>query len=747
MNHRTIGTARRRLVTGLISLGAVVFVAIPIQQLLGPGPFEWIVQRPAFWQGGLEALVLVSMLAAGFVLNRRGWLVALAALPALFYLRRHAVDIPLLIDVVYLETVVGVGMLVMRVLRQPGANRSADYLCAFVLGFLAWSVLAWSMSALNCGSIKTLRWMTLLLVIPAAFARTPPLMVHLWRRMRLQDAIARAWCGGLAAWLLVLFARSNVVVGYDPLWYGLRGEYVLDSGRSIFEPLGLVSPAYYFPKLFEVFLLPVTSFGDFSAVDGVTILLLVPCLLACRLLMQKLVVPARAQWPTLALIATLPALANSAIGPKPDVIALLFVLLAALAACDAARSRSSSAAVWTLACAGLACLSKLTSIPYVAVLILATMGFIWRTRETEAADSEDTYSQRLAWPAFAATLIVAAFVTARTWMLTGLPTIGPDPLYKLWQALGLRLREPAGMLRWTYPADWPQLPAMVFDVLLRPYHDLPHMIITWVGNAWLWLALIALAAALLLRARSHTNRATRLLLAALAATGSYLFLCVGYGIRGSDGNYFLCALIPAILLSAGAAFGRLEAYPSLRALASSCVLAFVLFQASYSFASAGWAAGTRTFDLQLGRGWHDTRQLRRASLERSGLLQIAQYLKAQPNRPRVVGETTADAGHWLPARYESLDQISYARPGYVNSASEFRRFLAMQKIGYLVLPLGSAKPQASKDPPVPAAVIEAAKQLASLPGVRRIDDQYNYLLDFSAIDSSSLSTAVSDDSP
>jgi hypothetical protein len=442
-----------------------------------------------------------------------------------------------------------------------------------------------------------------------------------------------------------------------------------------------------------------------------------------------------------------PALANSAIGPKPDVMALLFVLLAAMAACDMARTRSSSAGIWMMACAGLACLAKLTAIPYVAVLMLATIGSAWRARETEVAGSDDTYSKPLAWTAFAATLVVAAFVTARTWILTGLPTIGPDPLFKLWLTLGLRLREPAGSLRWTYPADWAGMPGIVFDVLLRPYHDLPHMIITWIGNAWLWLALIAGAAAVLLRARSGMRRTAWIPVAALAATGSYLFLCVGYGIRGSDGNYFLCAVIPAILLSAGAAFGRLEAHPTLRVLVSSCAVAFALFQAGYSFASAGWGVGTQAFDLHLGRGWHDTRKLRRASLERDGLGQIADYLKTRPKAPRAVGETVGHAGHWLPARFETLEQIGYSRPGYFDSASAFRRFLAMQKINYLVLPLDSAMPQDNKNFVIPPAVTEAAKQLASLPGVRRIDDQYHYLLDLSAADPSSISAAVSHGSP
>jgi hypothetical protein len=715
-------------------LSAIAFVAVPLYQLIVPGPFEWHVQTSRFWQGGLEALVLAALIAAGFAADRRiAWL-GLIAVPAAFYLRRHAVDVPLLIDLAYLEIIIGLGMAVRRALRQEPARTGEDYLQAFVLGFLAWSLAAWTLSASGLGSIVQLRWLTLLAAVVACFGRTAPFTLFAWRRLRRQERATRLWCGVLAAWLLVLFARSNVVVGYDPLWYGLRAEQVLVSGHSLFEPLGLVSPVHYFPKLYEAFLLPVSRLHDFSVIDGVTILLLPLILLACLALMRRIAVPRHAHWPALALVATVPALANTAIGPKPDVISTLFVLLAALAALDWLARRSWAAALWMLACAGLACLAKLTAIPYAAALVLATLACAWRSPAPTDGAAPSRDATRTAAIALAATLLVGGLVTARTWLLTGMPTIGPDPLVSLWRDFGMELREPAGTLRWAYPARWSELPAVVFDVLWRPQHDLQHMVITWIGNAWLWLALVALLARFASgRRMSRRTDAARLPLLALIAAGLYVFFGVGTGVRGSDGNYFLFALVPAIVVTAGAAFGRLEAQPRLLAAALACLPAFVAFQASYAFASAGWSAGTLAFDGRLNRTWQDLPLRKRQALDSTGLSRIAEYLAELPGSPRVVGSTAHSAGRWLAARYESIPQIALARPQYFESSLAFRRFLAAQHIQYLILPLPDEQESTQHFEMVPDVVVAAAAQLQALPGCRRVDDRRYYLLDFSRV--------------
>lgn len=712
-----------------IVLAAAACIVVPAWQLLEYGPFSWHVRHPGFWQGGLEVVALATLFATVLAFApRKPWLLALPALGLAFYLRRHAIDVPLLLDLLYVEIVVGLGAFVRRLFRLSPPADVRGYLQAFVLGFVAWSLLAWTASALGAGSIGELRALTLLVAIPATCGRHAPLVLHLWRRARACGTADRVWCGLLAAWCAALYARSKSAYGYDSLWYGLRAEFVLAPGASIYEPLGLVSPVHYFPKLYEMFLLPMARLGDASVLSGMTIWMFVLVLLACGALASRLGLPSRARLPVLALVATLPALAN-AVTPKPDLIAVLFVLLAADAASGFMRSRAPREAAWLLACGTLACVAKLTAIPYVGALLLATLVAAGRARSSAQVAHQDLRETRLAIACAAAALVVAGFVTARTWLLTGLPTIGPDPLFNLWTAFGLRLAAPVGTLDWTRPQDWSDVPALLLDWWFRPQR-LPHIVVSWVGNVWLWCALLALAM------RAPRDGATaprddsgRWPLFALAGTGAALAFGLRYHARGSDGNYFLAALLPAILLSAAALFRHGAARPRLLAIALACLPAFALFQAGYAFTSAAWVPGTRAFDFDLGRNWKSLREKRPAVLAKAGLAAIGARLREEPDSVRVVGYAQEPASFWLPGRFEYLLSIAYSRPEYVADAAGFLAFLREQRIDYLIMPL---RPDVEPDVDVAPAVREAARAFATMPAVERLEDRDYVMFDLRA---------------
>lgn len=700
---------------------AAAFIAIPAWQLIGPGPFDWHIRQPAFVQGGIEALALVALVAGAFALRSSRSAALLAAVVLALFLRRHAVDVPLLIDLLYLEIVVGVGMFVRRCCGRRVADDATAYLHAFVLGFVAWSVFAWMASAFGFGSIRQLRALTLALGLFALCGRTPPLLAFLWRCLRAQARSGRAWGGVLAAWVAVLYARTKVVYGYDSLWYGLRGEYMLDPHRSVFEPLGLVSPVHYFPKLYEVFLLPVSALGDSSVISGMSIWMLVLILVVCARIGARIGIDQAARLPVLALVASLPALAATALTPKPDTIAALFVLVAADAALAFARTRSLSDACWVVAGSTLACMAKLTAIPFAGVLVLGCAWQFWRQRNSAGSARGDVPMEAII--AAAGALVVSAFVTARTWLLAGMPTVGPDPLFRLWSALGLRLRPPVGTLEWTASQDWSSVPGLLVDWLFRP-QTMPHIVVTWVGNAWFWFLLLATAGALAGRRATRRDEPTWPLLV-LAAMGVVLALAIRYQVRGSDGNYFLAALLPGLLLAAHAALARFDG--GLRACVLACVPAFVLFQAAYGFASAGWASGTRSLDLVMDRDWQDARRLRWETLERAGMSAVGRYLKELPASTRTIGYAIEPQSMWLPTRFENLLTILYSRPEWIDNEAGFEAFIHDQRIEALVLPKAHARPM--EQAPLPVAVAAVAARLEAEPGVVRIDDRDYYLLD------------------
>lgn len=703
----------------IIGLAALLCTVVG-WQLLVPGPFDWAVTRPAAWQGGLEAAALLAGLALAQRLAPRARLIVSVAIAAVF-LRRHAVDAPLLLCVLYLEFTLALGAAVARVAGAPRPRQSEDYLRCFMLGLSAWSLLAWIAAAAGRGTPEALRLLTLLLLPVAAWARTRPLCLHLVQRSgswALRDRVLLALLGG---WVLVLFARTNTAFSFDALWYGLRPEYVLTADGSPFAPLGLVSPVHYFPKLYEVYLLPFAGLGDASVVSGMTILLL--CLLAlgaARLLARFGVEATTARLALALLVLTLPAIANPAIEPKPDIACALFLLLACLYGGDALRQRNPAALAWALAAALLALSSKLIAVPYLGMLAVGA-AFACRSAVPPAGAAPVT-ARRLAPVALVLALGTAAFVAARTWLLAGVPTIGPDPLFKIWTLLGLSLHEPAGTLTWAMPQRWSEVPGLIVDWLLRP-DRMEHIMISWTGNVWLWLPL----AALMLRARrvpaDPTARAHRLLALSLIAAGVVIATGWSHHARGSDGNYFIAALVPALALGIGFAWRHLHHDPGARRTLFAGIVLFAAFQAAFAFVSAAWAPGTRPLDLVFDRSPRDLRKQAAGILEHAGLAEVGQYLGAQPGVARVVGCAPFDAAVRLPARFEDFATIGQSRPEYVADMNAAIAYMHRFGIRYLLLP----KPRAGSDPAT--QLIDGCTPLTMAPaGTRLVLENARFLL-------------------
>lgn len=669
-----------------MSVAAAAFCGIVAWHLIVPGPFDWHLSIAPTWQGGLEALALIAGLAgAQFVASARAR-VTLSVLLAALYLRRHAVDLPLLVDALYLEITVALGALALRAGGAGKPRDSEGYLRAFALGVAGWSLCAWIASAFGMGTTKELRWLTLLLALAVPLARAQPLVAYAARAAGALSRGNRAIAAALAGWLCVLFARTNVVVGFDPLWYGLRGEYVLTGDVSAYQSLGLVSPVHYFPKMYELYLQPLSGLGDFSPINGMTIAVgALLGLAAARLLARCGIDDARAQLLAAAVCLTLPAIANPMLEPKPDVIACLFLVLAALAAIDWLRTRQWPALAWLAAYGVLATQSKLTAIPFLGLLVVATLAHAWlRRAKPIASASQPALPPRAALIALVLSLAVAAFVTARTLLLAGMPTIGPDPLFRLWQTLGFTLREPVGTLQWNWPQDWATVPALVVDWLFRP-ERLEHIIISWTGNVWLWLPLAAFALGRRYGSTAPLPADARTPAVALMLAGAIVATAWRYSARGGDGNYFIAAIVPAVVVGIAYLWPRVARHATLRGGATVALLTFALFQAAYAFCSASWVTGTRAFDLHFDRGPRDTRKLDRATFETNGMTRIAEYLRVQPGAPRVVGCADFGASARLPARFEDLVTMSYARTDYTRDTASLVDYMRRFDVPYLML--------------------------------------------------------------
>jgi hypothetical protein len=495
----------------------------------------------------------------------------------------------------------------------------------------------------------------------------------------------------------------------------------------VFKSLELVAPVNYYPKLWELVLIPVSGLHDTSVIEGLSIAMLALIALACVVILKPIVPGSRTRFLFVALIVTLPAIANSALSPKPDIFLAWVLLLACIEAAAFAREGRTSALAWTITGLTLAFASKLSAPPYIVAIFAALVGFWWRNGRPRAIDAAP--ERRFAIAIAAAAIVVAGFVTARTWLLAGVPLIGPEPLLRLFAEFGLTLKPPVGRLLGGPQIDWHDLPALLVDQLFRPQR-LYHMVISWIGNVWLYLFALALAAKLLVRKRAdevHARVASVFIVVLLA--GLALLLFYRNPERGGDGNYFILPITIAIVIGGHAARKSLpDGMPS-RLLLATLPL-FVVFQAAYSFVSAGWATGTRTFDLDLSQSVRDLRRDNSRLFKADGIAYIADYLRAVPGTARAVGYVEDRSAFRLPATFETLNFYEYWRQEPLESADAFLAYLADHGIDYLVMPREGHDPFERELAP---AVLAAERELRAMPDVKLVEDRDYVLYDLAAL--------------
>ena len=677
------------LVPLLLIAGTLIFVVVPAWQLIVDGPFSWHISQPQFWQGGIEALTLIALLCGTQLLARPALRLALSVLIAEIYLRRYAVDASVVIDVAYFELAIGLGALLMRLAGTQKPHSVLGYLRCFVLGLCVWSACAWTASALGFGTLHDLRWLTLLLLPFALAARSRPWIAFVHERVARMPRAARVSAATLLGWMLVLFARSNVAFDYDALWYGLHGDFVLVGGGSVFASMGLTAPVHYYPKLYELFLIPLSGLGNSSVISGITLLILTLLAAAAWDLLRRLRVQSKAlRFLAVNVCLTLPVVANIAIGPKPDILAAFLLIFAWIEGAQFIETRKTIALLWMFDLLLLATQAKLSAVPFAVALAIAVLWEWSRSGERSIhwAATSQPEERHLAATATCLVILVTAFVTSRTLLLAGVPTIGPEVLVKLWQFLGLHITPPAGTIQWSYPTDWAGIPQLATDLLFRPQR-LSHIVITWIGNIWLWLALVAL----LVRPTRHdtvgeAKNGLAIAAFALMAVGFALMLCWGYRERGGDGNYFIVALIPAILMGFAAAHPVGNIGAASRYIFFACIITFCLFDATYSFASGAWIPGTRAWDLNFHGKFRALRTYNHDLLEANGAGEIARKLRSARGTPRVVGYMDDAIGFALPASYEGLWMVSFTHPEFIDDQTRFQTYLADNGIDFLIMP-------------------------------------------------------------
>lgn len=305
--------------------------------------------------------------------------------------------------------------------------------------------------------------------------------------------------------LLIQLNRMNIAVDYDSLRYGLRSQYVLFNG-DFFSALGQVNAVYTYPKGLELLTVPLSSFRCFALLLMFQFWCYVLCLLLVGKMTAALTRSRRRGFQAFLCLAMMSSLGNMSVTAKTDLITLMIQLYMLWLFLRGEKMKSLAAAILTLSFKPTAVV--FTTASFVVLLLGELFLRLWQCRSdlggacagavvSAAADDGRTAScggQKPAeikalrgLPALLACLTLTGLVTARTWIITGVPF--STTFTSVFQALGCTVRWPFNFDAHVDYGSSARLPAPPLNFLRRLVlflfcpvgEDMAHVEIAWGG--------------------------------------------------------------------------------------------------------------------------------------------------------------------------------------------------------------------------------------------------------------------------
>jgi hypothetical protein len=719
---------------------AAGLAGIALWNMVDAGPFRWHILQPRFRQGLIEILVLATIsTAATRYWRKHGLWLALGAIA--FYARRQNIDYSLALVVVYSAGIIATGEIARRTLglHRPETGASLSRIVeAFVLGVTFFALAQWLVALTGIGFLGTIvtGWALALGALAGymaiAYTNHEPSRLHQSITQGLATFRADSFIAFVSYFLILLglsaIAKTNYAIDSDSLWYGLRPDRVLFHGGGLFSPSNLSPQVYYYPKLYEVLVTPLSRSGDISSIAAFGVACWAGFLLSSAAL-ASLITSDRRLIIAFALMAgSTPAMIGIAPTAKGDLLAAALTVAGLVKLVEFNRTGNLRFAVLSAASLIIAPLVRMAVLPYVAIVsccLLASYGIALWTRSV-AADSPP-HRQRRLWLVVIAATVVFLLVSLRTYKLTGLPFITPGSLQHLFEGMGFNIHFPA-----TGSVDWsavpiPPLGGVVFDFLFAPA-ALPHVVLGWTGNVWALLAVVGIAGLAVKGWRPKLTRNDYLFGALLIATGGLFFIILAsqnLGIRGGDGNYFIVPI--TALLAIGLLLCRRLPVAAIKGLSLGSGL---VSAAIFMMANGLWWTGTNEFDFNLARDPLDGEQFQNQKFSNGGMLEVFEATKECGADIAAVGALARPNAYLLPYRYEALTEIAWA-PAFVESPRALANYLRDTGVDLLLLPReGSAdrflSPKFIGSPALYKRALEAAALLMQARGNANPQDIGSY---------------------
>jgi hypothetical protein len=598
----------------------------------------------------------------------------------------NGVILPFLTVLTYFSIIWYIGTVARSLKKQ---KISFDILKNFVCGICIWGIGAVTQSFLGVGTINDLRIYTFFLLSVAIYiGKDKNQRVILDKMEYVFQMKVEKWGGLLPAIIicliiLALCAKTNTAQDYDSLWYGLRSEYVLVGSLSFYDNLGYASFVYYYPKLVELFYLPISGLGDYSFLQCANIGVFV-LLLYCINKYIKEFIPnlnTVVRYRLLSVIACIPALANISATAKPDVFGLYLVFAALYFAKLFFRDNGSDSLIYALICLALCTGTKLTYLLWGGILFLwIVVRIIIKRNGFERKKTLLSLRDNL-W-IIISTIIFLCGIHYRTLKLTGYPIY--PLLINLWNKLGFEAKPFLLSTNLTSRQEFSlkNILNRVYEFTIDP-NSLSHVVMLWTSNL-LWIGLLVF----LLYHKKKVN-ITDVLLA-----GGYLLATIYYMVVMSepDGNYFLLPIIAVVLLCIenSSLLDVNKNTVTCGVVGCGTWLVLILTLLPIMFVShSSWAYGTKAFSTELVADNFDTNSKNKVIMDYYGLSLIYNEVSTYSDTDRVLASGNSSGVCFrLPCSVETYAEMSVptlANSSNIENYDSFKTYLDTLDVRALIV--------------------------------------------------------------
>lgn len=670
----------------IIIMISLMLILLPAIRLFGgDGIFAWHVRQREFYLSGIQCLIFVFVEFILSVMKKEKTILIIFGFSFLFMLMQGII-IPFMTVYIYCEMICFIGFFI-----NQKKNDKYGIISNFLVGLSVWGSVAIICSVLKFGTINNLRIMTLFLVFVLAVLNKGKYELMI---VKLSKYIQKSKECNLNLLLiimmiilcLILAAKTNVGQDFDSIWYMLKPEYTLVGKRSFYEYLGYSAFVYYYPKLVEMFFLPISGLGDYSFILIGNVFVYIMLLVLGHKLMSLLCSECK-EWLKLAfllVVFSIPALTGVTPSVKGDVFGGFLVLAAIYYFVLFLKTQRIFELLFAICMLFLSTGTKLTFLLWGGIVgvIISIYGLMWAWRNRNKILMKRPPMCSVV-PLCSSVFFILG-IHYRTYKLTGYPLY---PLFiNLWNKLGFSanyaMKNASDAVR-RIPSE--KIGQRIYEFFMDPTR-LDHTVMCWPTNSVIIFLVFAIGALLWRRKTAFDNILKILALISFCEMGvAFYYLSI---LQQPDGNYFYFPFLITYITCFYIIYtqSNMLEIKYKRRIMGGIFGGIVSLNLALTFVTNwSWGLGIRPFSREIVADNFSDYKLDDQEFKEKGYYNIAKYIEENFSDRRVI--VSGDEGRMKGAVENCWSAFTdlWALPEIYDSYEHFKEYVKYAKIEGFVL--------------------------------------------------------------